>query len=189
MEQVFTLDTPDDMLVKICQSGHNQGEESFKELFSRYQNLIWRLCYSFTHNQEDAEDLMQEVFIKAYRNLPQFEFRSSFKTWICRIAVNTCQNELRRRSRRPQVTDIAMDVLVNTLPSEDNPEEILQQKTKRQQLAAAMAELRPEEFQALQMKDLDQLPYSEIASLLGIGLSAAKMRVRRARLAFQQVYA
>ena len=139
-------------------------------------------------NRDDADDMTQETFFKVYRSLGQFEGRSQLKTWIYRIAINTCQNELRRRSRRPQESETEMEKVAEFISSSLSVEKQVQEKARRERLAAAFATVRPEEFEVLQMKDLQQMAYADIAAALGIGLSAAKMRVQRARLALQAVY-
>ena len=90
-------DLPDEELVALCQAQGSYDDRPIQELLRRYQNIVWRVCYSYMRNPQDAEDLTQEVFLRVYRSLPQFEGRSSLKTWIYRIALNTCKNEIRHR--------------------------------------------------------------------------------------------
>ena len=79
----------DDELVVAAVARGNRDDRPFRELWRRHQRMVYRTCYSFFRNGEDAEDLTQDVFLKAYRNLKGFEGRSSFKTWINRIAINS----------------------------------------------------------------------------------------------------
>jgi RNA polymerase sigma-70 factor (ECF subfamily) len=137
------------------------------------------------HNPQDAEDLTQEVFLRVYRNLASFEGRSSLKTWIYRIAINTCQNEIRRRKRRPQPAEADIQTLANYLPSAITTESEWQKLNMRNQLSTAFAQLRPEEFDILTLRDVEERPYTEIAEILSINLSAAKMRAKRAREALK----
>ena len=181
-------DLTDAELVSIAQERGMKDERAFHELVDRHQNTVWRVCYNFTGNGEDAEDLTQEVFLKAYRNLAKFEGRSSFKTWIYRIAINTSQNELRRRSRRPQVSQTPLETAAEFVPSSENVEETTLQHNRHEVLADAFQQLRPEEAQVLLLKDLEGRPYAEISEMLDISLSAAKMRVQRARSALQKKY-
>jgi len=181
-------DLADDDLVQMAQERGSRDDRPFQELLRRYQQVVWRVCYSFTRNPQDAEDLTQEVFFKAYRSLAGFEGRSTFKTWIYRIAINTSQNEIRRRSRRPQEAHTAVDDMAEYLPSPVSVEAEWQRRHQNELLAQAMSNLRPEEVEVLYLKDLEQRPYAEIAEMLDIGVSAAKMRVQRARLALQAAY-
>ena len=178
----------DDELIQLCLERGERDDRLFQELMRRYQRLIWRVCYRFMGNGDDAEDLTQEVFFKVYRNLASFAGRSTFKTWIYRIAINTAQNELRARARRPQESETEMETVAEFMPAAETVEETILEKGRKERLAAAFATLRPDDVQILRYKDIEQKQYDEIADLLGIGLSAAKMRVQRARLALQSVY-
>lgn len=178
----------DHELIDLVKTRGEKDPRPFRILVDRHQNTVWRVCYNFMGNSEDAEDLAQEVFLKAYRNLAKFEGRSSFKTWIYRIAINTSQNELRRRSRRPQESSTPLETAAEFIPSTDNVEESTLKRAQYDVLLKAFKRLRPEESQVLMLKDLEGRPYAEIAEMLGISLSAAKMRVQRARAALTTTY-
>lgn len=178
----------DTELVTIAKERGKSDDRPFRILMERHQNTIWRVCYGFMKNAEDAEDLTQEVFIKAYRNLIKFEGRSSFKTWVYRIAINTSQNELRKRSRRPQESATPLETAAEFMPSSDNIEATAQKRAEHELLLRAFQQLRPVESQVLIMKDLEGRPYADIAYELDISLSAAKMRVQRARDALSVAY-
>ena len=188
MKLVYSPDLSDAELVALFQARNGRDDRPFRELFRRYQQVVWRACYGMMRNSRDAEDLTQEVFFKAYRNLTKFEGRSSFKTWIYRIAINTAQNEIRRRSRRAQEADTAVEDMAEYLPSNTSLEATILARQQRYLLQQAMASLRPEEYEVLYLKDVEERPYAEIAEQLNISLSAAKMRVQRARLALRVAY-
>ena len=181
-------ETSDIALVEACLQVRAKDDRPFKELFRRHEKMVWRACYSFVRNAEDAEDLMQEVFFKVYRNLHQFEGRSSFKTWLYRIAMNVSQNEIRRRSRRPQESSTPVEDFSESLSMGKTPEAQVLTMLQNEQLRQAIASLRPGAAEALKLKDLEQRPYVEIARKLKISESAAKMRVQRARLALIAAY-
>lgn len=187
IESQSLAELTDETLVSLCQQ-HRGDERPFRELIHRYQSIVWRVCYSSFHNPQDAEDLTQDVFIKVYRKLDTFEGRSSFKTWVYRIAINTCRNEIRRRSRRPQETINAIEDMSNFLPSPTTVEAEWQAHWQHEQLVQALAQLRPEEYEILRLKDIEERPYTDITRTLGIGLSAAKMRAQRARQALKRSY-
>jgi RNA polymerase sigma-70 factor (ECF subfamily) len=181
-------DLDDTELVELARSRGRRDQRPFQILVERHQTTIWRVCYGFMGNQEDAEDLTQETFVKAYRNLAGFEGRSAFRTWVYRIAINTCQNELRQRSRRPQASPTTLEVAAEFLPSSEDTESMAQRHEQYAILATAYRMLRPEDRQILAMKDLEDFPYNQIAETLEISLSAAKMRVQRARTALNLLY-
>ena len=188
MTLVYSPDLSDTELVHLFQMREGRDDRPFRELFRRYQQVVWRACYGMMRNSRDAEDLTQEVFFKAYRSLTKFEGRSSFKTWIYRIAINTSQNEIRRRSRRAQEAETAVEDMAEYLPSNTSLEATILARHQRHLLQQAMANLRPEEYEVLYLKDVEERPYAEIAEQLDISLSAAKMRVQRARLALRVAY-
>jgi len=148
-------DLPDDELVALCQAQGSYDDRPIQELLHRYQNMVWRVCYSFMRNAQDAEDLTQEVFLRVYRSLPHFEGRSSLKTWIYRIALNTCKNEIRHRSRRPQTAESDVQTLADVLPATTTTESEWQKINTRRQLAVAFSRLRPEEYDILTLRDVE----------------------------------
>ncbi|KAA3656369.1 MAG: RNA polymerase sigma factor [Chloroflexi bacterium] len=178
----------DEELVVLIKERGMKDERPFQELFSRYQNQVWHVCYNFTHNRHDAEDLMQDVFLKVHRNIGKFEARSTFKTWVYRVALNTCYNEVRRLQRRPQESEADFTTVTEWMPSSVSTEREVEKRARQSLLKAAFANLRPEESAILQMKDIEERPYTEIASTLSISLSAAKMRAKRARTALKVAY-
>lgn len=178
----------DEALVELVQSRGGRDDRPFAALMTRYQTMVWRVCYGYFRNAEDAEDLAQEVFVKVYRNLAHFEGRAQFKTWVYRIAINACQNELRARARRPVASPTELETAAEFIPSAQDVEAEMGERGQHEALLAALAQLRPEEFQLLVWKDVEGLQYDEIARTLGIGVSAAKMRVQRARTALQVQY-
>jgi RNA polymerase sigma-70 factor (ECF subfamily) len=188
MGQAILADLSDADLVQLCIDRGARDERPFQELFRRHQKLVWRVCYGFTRNAADAEDLTQEVFVKIYRNLHKFEGRSQFTTWLYRIAVNTCQNELRRRQRRPQEAAAELETVAEFVPSGQSVERSWQEQRTSEMLLEAIARLPEDAQEIIVMKDVEERPYAEIADLLGIGLSAAKMRAQRARHALQVAY-
>lgn len=188
MGQPTLEDLPDAVVIDFCRRRGSKDDRPFQELFRRYQSVVWRVCYSYMRNRQDAEDLTQDVFFKVYRNLHQFEGRSSFKTWIYRVAINTCQNEIRRRGRRPQLAETEMETIAEIIPSGQSVEKTYQARYRQELLAEALTKLDSGASEILYMKDMEERPYNEIAEMLDIGVSAAKMRVQRARLALQVQY-
>ncbi len=174
-------DLEDSELISLCLAQGSKDDRPFQALFDRYHGIVWRVCYNFMRNPQDAEDLTQEVFVRVYRSLGTFEGRSSLKSWIYRIAMNTCTNEVRRRKRRPQAAEKDVDAMAEYLPSCTTTESEWQKLNLRGQMAMAFSQLRPEELDILTLRDVEERPYSEITELLSISLSAAKMRALRAR--------
>lgn len=186
--QADLTEMSDERLVQWCLRVQAKDDRPFREIFRRHRATVWGVCYGFVRNAEDAEDLMQDVFFRAYRSLAQFEGRSSLKTWLYRIATNVSQNELRRRSRRPQESETAIEDFNKPLAMGDTPETHVLAQAQREKLSQALASLRPDAYEAIKLKDLEERPYAEIARQLNISQSAAKMRVQRARLALMTAF-
>jgi RNA polymerase sigma-70 factor (ECF subfamily) len=181
-------DLTDKKLVLLCRERGSKDDRPFAELFRRHHRLVWYLCYRYTGDPQDAEDLVQEVFFKAYRGLMTFEGRSSLRTWLARIAVNTGRNELRRRARRVVVSPLEVEELADSLLEPGSLEERLLETERQAQLVEALDQLRPADREVILLRDLEQRSYQEVARMLNIGLSAAKMRVLRSRIALQEIY-
>lgn len=178
----------DEALVELCKVRGARDQRPFTTLYRRHQVYVWNICYRYVQNPQGAEDVMQEVFFNAYRGLENFEGRSAFKTWIARIATHTCLNEIRRRERRPQIHGEPIEFFAEFIPSEEHAVPTGARIQEPTVLASAVTRLSPEELEVIQMKDLDERTYAEIAQIQGISLSAAKMRVHRARLALRAAY-
>ena len=175
----------DEELIALCLARGSKDERPITEIFHRHHAFVARVLFRYFPNEEDVEDLAQDVFFKVYRSIHTFEGRSSLKTWLFSIATNTAKNELRKRSRRPAVIDRSLQELEMQLPDSDEtrPQYAIPQQEVFQQ---AFTQLSPDEQKILLLKDARALTYEEIASQLNLSVSAAKMRVQRARLAMRK---
>ncbi len=180
--------SPDEELIRLCRERLPGDPRPFRTLVTRYRDRVINTAYRFLGDPYDAEDVAQEVFLKVYRGLPDFRGESSFSTWLYRIAVNTCKNELRRRSRQPTLLEPDLESLGILLPAAPSPEQAVTTREQRDAIQETLDRLGETDREALVLHDVQDLSYQEIAEVLGIGLSAAKMRVRRARLAFRELY-
>jgi RNA polymerase sigma-70 factor (ECF subfamily) len=185
MPEANLTELSDQALIDLCKTRGAKDDRPFEELFKRHQAAVWRVCYYFLGDALDAEDIVQDVFFKVYRGLPGFEGRASFRTWLNQIALNTCKNELRMRSRRPVVVEHELDEMGEPSELAEGMDLRWQDMTEREELAQALEMLQLDHFTALQLRDMERRSYAEVAHLLGISQSAAKMRVQRARLALR----
>ena len=172
------MDGSDVSLVARARDGDS---DAFRELVERHGRNVFRLSYRLTRNEEDAEDVTQEAFIKAYRNLSRFEEKSEFGSWIYRIATNCALDAMRRRRRTR--TDALPDPqegereLATSAPS---PEKSAEGGEIGRRLAAAMTRLSPNERTAFVLRHHEGRSLVEIAEALGIKPGAAKTCVFRA---------
>ncbi len=170
-----------------------QGDTvAFGELVRRYEAKIFRLAQHVTQNREDAEDVLQETFMKAHEHLDQFQGNSKFYTWIVRIAVNQALMKLRRRKTDKSVSlDEAIDTGEDTIVREiaawdENPE----QRFSREELGAildmAVENLEPPYRSVFVLRDIEELSTEETADALGLSIPAVKSRLLRARLQLRE---
>ncbi len=180
----------DESLVEQVRSGPRGDLRAFEQLVNRHQGFVHTNCRHMSGSAEDAQDLTQEVFVKAFFGLARFEGRSSFGSWVKRIKVNHCLNYLRRK-RGKQFVDV--DDPVNESEHElqvaPGVDRGLESQDAQDRIRLVLNEL-PETLRLpLILRDLDGLSYQEIADELKLGLSATKMRIKRGREDFRQRYA
>jgi len=177
----------DDELDLVSRS--RDGDSSaFSTLLRRYEAKIFRLAMNITQNREDAEDVLQEAFFKAYEHLDQFQGNSKFYTWIVRIAVNQALMKLRKRKSDRSVSldeqiDTGEDMVVREIATWDpDPEERYSQEELNTILAQAIEELAPIYRTVFTLRDVDGLSTEETAEALDLSVPAVKSRLLRARL-------
>jgi RNA polymerase sigma-70 factor (ECF subfamily) len=161
---------------------------AFTELAERYQRNIFRLAQNITQNREDAEDVLQETFLKAYQHLPEFEGHSKFYTWIVRIAVNEALMKLRKRKWDKTVwldepVSVGEDSVAREIAVwEDNPEQRYSQEELRDILDKAVNGLAAPYRTVFALRDMEGLSTEETAQALELSIPAVKSRLLRARL-------
>jgi RNA polymerase sigma-70 factor (ECF subfamily) len=164
---------------------------AFETLVGRYERKIFRLTQNITQNREDAEDAMQEAFLKAFEHLDNFQGNSRFYTWLVRIAVNQALMKLRKR--RPNVVslDQELDTGEDMMPRDvedwgPSPEERYGQTELGNILGKVISELNPQFRIVFQLRDIEELSTEETAEALGLSVPAVKSRLLRARLKLRE---
>lgn len=160
---------------------------AFETLVNRYERKIFRLAQNITQSREDAEDVMQEAFLKSFEHLGEFQGNSRFYTWLVRIAVNQALMKLRKRRPNQVSLDEEKDTGEDLIPREvedwgPTPEERFEQTELRRILSTVIAELDPSFRVVFQLRDIDELSTEETAETLGLSVPAVKSRLLRARL-------
>jgi RNA polymerase sigma-70 factor (ECF subfamily) len=161
---------------------------AFTSLVERYEGKIFRLAQHITQNREDAEDVLQETFLKAYEHLDQFQGAARFYTWIVRIAVNQALMKLRKRkSDRTVSMDEEIDTGEDTVAREiagweENPEQQFSREEMTSILNTAVEGLPPIYRAVFVLRDVDELSTEETAEALNLSIPAVKSRLLRARL-------
>ncbi|MGE3843872.1 MAG: RNA polymerase sigma factor [Vicinamibacterales bacterium] len=154
--------------------------ESFNQLVIRWERPIYALAYRVLGREEDARDVVQESFLRAFRALPGFKGQAKFSSWLYRITLNLCRDWIRRRNRTPELqAPEGLDVI--ELAAEQGPtesvEDVVTRKDQSRRVARAMQVLSEDQRTAIILKEYEGLTFQEIADLLGVPLSTVKTRL------------
>lgn len=172
-----------------------QGDlAAFERLIQNHEATVYQIACQMMNHSEDAKDVSQEVFIKVYKNLKNFDGKSAFTTWLYRITVNTCIDEMRKRKNKQTVSMEAEQEMENGVilkQYEDNgktPEEDLIAKEDCILLHKAMTQLSQEHSTILTLRDIQGFSYDEIAEILTISMGTVKSRLARARMQLKKEF-
>ena len=180
---------PDKELVEKAKRG---DQEAFAQLVLDNQNRVYSLALRLSGDREEAADLAQEAFVKAWQGLSAFQGESSFSTWVYRLTTNVCIDHLRKKKRREAVEpSVSLDDENNSWaePStwEQDPQRLLEQSERGKALARAIDQLPDWQREALVLRELSGLSYQEIGEALDIDLGTVKSRIARARLNLRKI--
>ncbi len=173
---------------EVVARAKSRSSAAFDELVTHYGRRVFRLAQNITRNNEDAEDVVQNAFLKAFQNLPGFRGDSRFYTWLVRITVNEAFMKIRRRSRHSEVAiDESKETADSCVPHEivdwgPNPEQRYSEQELQQILATTSNGLQPGYRTVFQLRDVVGLATEETAQALALTSSAVKTRLQRARL-------
>jgi len=177
---------------KLVDAARGGDVGAFEQLIRRYDRNVFRIAQHITQNREDAEDVVQDAFLKAYQNLGQFQGQSKFYTWLVRIAVNEALMRLRRR-RPERMVSIDEDVKTeeDSMPREiadwsPNPEQLYKQAELKEILSKTIQGLPPSFRMVFVLRDVEGLSTEETAEALGLSVPAVKSRLLRARLQLRE---
>lgn len=172
----------DDKLIEMVKDGNC---EAFAPLIERYKMSIYRLVYQMVHNRDDTEDLVQEIFIKAYQGIKTFKSGYKFLPWLSKIAVNHTLNFI-KKERKFDVQPL--EWAQNYADDKGDPVQMVKEKMLKEKLAKAMAKL-PEEYRVvLVLRIEEQLSYEEISQTLGIPAGTVMSRIARAREHLRNIF-
>lgn len=186
-EVVVNSQEPDAALVD---GARRHDPEAFKELMTRYSPRIFRLAQRITRNREDAEEVSQDSFVRAFLNMDTFRGDSRFSTWLSRIAINQSLMKLRTRRQRelhfdcPATGDTPF--CAEVADGSPTPEQRYSQEELQRILTSAMGELPMTFREVLRLREVEEHSTEETARVLGLSISAVKSRARRGRLMLRQ---
>src|SRR5881296_2991602 len=185
-------DVPELDLVKRCQKGDSAA---FDELVTRYRTRIFGMIYNMVHNEQDAWDLAQDSFLKAWKSIGRFRGQSSFYTWIYRIVMNVTIDWLRKKQVKGAGAEFddaiqlrQVDPASKTVPkTEALPYETMERDEIRDRIDKAIAQLSPEQRAVILMKEIEHMQYHEIAEALGCSIGTVMSRLFYARKKLQNL--
>ncbi len=166
------MELTDAALVRRIREGETNA---FSILVARYHDQAMRFAVHMLGDHDDADEAVQEAFIRAYRALPRYEDRERFGAWMMRIVVNRCRTAAGRRRRREQTFVRALDATLTRAQTEPS-----ERSAWREEIRRALATLDLEQREAFLLKHVEELSYEEMSEVTGAGVSALKMRVKRA---------
>lgn len=185
-------DLEDEQLVERAQEG---DRDAFQKLVKRYQDKVYSICYGKVKDDQDAMDVSQDVFVKVFQHLENFNRESSFYTWLYRIAVNTSIDFLRKQSRVSKVdyddsikSDDDVEGNEYLMPSKlgINPDRALDRKELRGKMLEALESLSDKHRTILNLREVEGLSYKELAEVLEISKGTVMSRLYHARQYFQE---
>jgi len=177
------MDDEDFQLIREFQNG---DASAFERLVKKYQDRVFNVIYCFTGRKEDTQDLAQDVFLKLYTSLSQFKFESSFYSWLYRITLNVCIDDMRRRKLRRLVSLSQWFQDLKGSKSHPTPDEVMEQKELGEIIQQGLNQLSKDYRAIIILRDIEGLSYKEIAGVLGCSSGTVKSRLSRARVALRE---
>jgi RNA polymerase sigma-70 factor (ECF subfamily) len=183
-----------DHIRELVRKAQKNDLGAFEELVHLYQDRVYGLCYQLTNNHADAQDLAQEVFIRAYTGLGSFRNEADFGTWLHRIAVNQGININKKQKKN---NAISLDAPFKTAEGEmlreiaatgEDPQEVYEQVEMQKSVRTALDQLSQEHRSILVLREMQGYSYEEIAAIVGCSLGTVKSRINRARQALKEMF-
>ncbi len=174
-------------LIELVKKG---DKKAYNTLVLKYQDRLVYSVYKFLKDFELAQDIAQEAFIKAYKNIEKFRGDSQFYTWIYRIAINTAKNVVSTKARKSEIydNDTTDQLLSESAATSENPENILQAEQLRSEINKALQNL-PEDIRVtLSLREFDGLSYEEIAKVLECPIGTVRSRIHKGREMLDQTF-
>lgn len=178
---------------KLVKKAVNGDNSAFEALMEEHMGIIYNIALRMAANQDDAEDMTQEIMIKIFRSLGSFKGNSKFSTWIYRVAVNTCLDELKKKKNKKHLSldaEISGDDGESQIEIKDDspsPEKLAEQNELRDMVASAVKLLSDEHRAVIVLRDIRGMSYSEIAEILGCSDGTVKSRISRARAQLKMI--
>lgn len=177
---------------ELVEKARQGDQDAFEQLVLDNQNKVYSLALRLTGDREEAADLAQEAFVKAWQGLSSFQGESSFATWVYRLTTNVCIDHLRKKKRREEIAPaVSLDdeesAWAEPADRDSDPHLLLEKSERGRALARALDKLPDWQRRALVLRELSGLSYQEIGDALDIDLGTVKSRIARARLSLRKI--
>jgi RNA polymerase sigma-70 factor (ECF subfamily) len=172
-------DIPRDILIRAA----NADMQAFEQVYKAVSGFVYSVALRITNNTADAQEVTQDVFLKIYRNLKNFQFKSSFKTWAYRITVNTAINKYRTVSKEKKRMVNYDDTIEAGNTIADTGTSFIEREDAEKAVASLLNALNPDQRACIILKEIEGLSYKEISETLKININTVRSRLKRARLA------
>ena len=176
-------------LIKKSAEGNS---DAFEKLIAPYMQLVINHAYMMLGDKEDAYDMAQETFVKAFVSVASFSGQSSFKTWIFKIATNVCLDFLRKKKRRPNVLSLTSvdedgnEKVCDVADTKSSPDTISESNELKDIILEAIISLDEDYRAAIVLRELEGMDYKSISKILGVSLGTVKSRINRARIQLRE---
>lgn len=172
----------DDIALDLLKRAAEGNMDAFEQIYRAISSFVYNVALRITHNNADAQETTQDVFMKIHKNLKGFQFRSTFKTWVYRITINTAINHY-RKSNKEEKGRVDYDNIIESLPDTRVAMEGINQSDHEFRLNALLDRLSLEHKTCLILREIEGLSYQEIAGTLTIPVNTVRSRLKRARQA------
>ena len=179
------MQRPEEVLVARCRQG---DLDAFGQVYAQHERAVFRYAYHLLGNRDDADDVKQETFLKAYRAFSSFRSECSLSTWLLKICGNLCRDRMKSRDRRPEVLYDPVagpEHLADSTLAVD-PVAAVERAQTRETLLAVLRGMPAEQRDILVLRELEDLSYEEIAEIMGCSRASVKVRLFRARSRFRE---
>jgi RNA polymerase sigma-70 factor (ECF subfamily) len=191
-ERVVLKDLSDEQLMLRVQGGHSVA---FDELVSRYKDRLFNYLFRLVANRDDAEEIAQEAFVKAYIHAEKYKTIAKFSTWLYTIATNLVRNKMRSRGRRPKIyslwskssADADEEQMIDIIDPGRTPDEKVNDTELSEIINEAIKRIPMKYRDSFVLREINQLSYEEIAAVTGLKLGTVRSRINRARNYFRQI--
>lgn len=157
-------------------------KQAYAHIINKYKNQLYATILRMTKNPQDAQDLVQEAFIKVYRNLDKYDASGSFSGWLYRVAINHCMDEFRKKSN----TTIHVEVDETKVVNREHPEVVFLKKEKSRQLERLISTLPEDERLIILLRYVNEISYEEIGEVMDVPLSTVRNKLHRAKIKMRE---